>query len=220
MCNFLKNKTILLSKINQIIGLSLGDLAKRLKIPIPYNLKKKKGWIGQLFDNFFGVNLIHQSNIDFPHLGIELKTIPINRYGKPSQNTFVCSLSYINSNNFNWFQSYIRYKLSHVLWILIEEDKKIPLKERKIINSFLWKPSKKEENCIQKDWEILMDIIVFGRLEQLNSYYSKILEIKVKSFYKKNQTMSINQNGFIFKNSPIAFYLKKDFTKTIIIKNF
>ena len=40
----------------------------------------------------------------------------------------------------NWHQSWLRRKLSHVLWIPIEADAEIPLAERYIGQARLWKP--------------------------------------------------------------------------------
>ena len=79
----------LLSRAQVIAGLSFGDLATQLGIPVPPDLKRDKGWVGMLLETALGATAGSKAEQDFRHLGIELKTIPINAQGYPLETTFV-----------------------------------------------------------------------------------------------------------------------------------
>ncbi len=87
-----QNVDILLQRAEHIAGMSVLQLASALAIPLPYDLKCAKGFIGQLVEVALGATAGSKPTQDFPHLGIELKTIPITLDCKPAENTHVCAL--------------------------------------------------------------------------------------------------------------------------------
>ena len=76
----------LLANANWLAGFRLGEIAEILQIPVPKDLKRDKGWVGQLIETALGANAGSKAEQDFVHLGIELKTIPINVQGEPFGN--------------------------------------------------------------------------------------------------------------------------------------
>ena len=76
----------LLEKAQSIAGLTFGELADELNIPVPPDLKRDKGWVGMLFETALGATAGSKAEQDFSHLGIELKTLPINAEGFPFGN--------------------------------------------------------------------------------------------------------------------------------------
>ncbi len=203
-----------------MVGYTIEELASYVGISLPSNLKNNKGWIGQLLEYCLGANARKTQDKDFINLGIELKTIPINRYGKPLETTFVCTAPLIKNNGIRWHSSYLRYKLSRVLWIPIEGERKIPLGKRKITHPILWSPSLMEEKLLKQDWEELMDMIVLGYIENLTGNYGEILQIRPKSANKNVLTKGIGKYGQTIMTQPRAFYLKKKFTHQILIEYF
>ena len=117
----------LLSRAQAIAGLSFGELAAQLGIPVPPDLKRDKGWVGMLLETALGATAGSKAEQDFRHLGIELKTIPINAQGYPLETTFVSLAPLIQNSGVNWQNSHVRHKLSRVLWIPIEGSRSIPL---------------------------------------------------------------------------------------------
>ncbi|WMY96345.1 MAG: DNA mismatch repair endonuclease MutH [Arsenophonus sp.] len=212
------NEENLLKKARALAGYTIEELASYIGMPIPFNLKNNKGWIGELLEYCLGTNAGKKKEKDFLNLGIELKTIPINRYRQPLETTFICTAPLIENIGIRWNSSYLRYKLSRILWIPIEGEKKIPLGKRKITHPILWSPNLTEEKLIKRDWEELMDMIVLGYIENLNGNYGEILQIRPKAANKNILTKGIGKYGKPIMTQPRAFYLKKKFTSQILIK--
>jgi len=85
-----------------------------------------------LLETVLGATAGSKAEQDFSHLGIELKTLPINTEGFPLETTFVSLAPLVQNSGVNWENSHVRHKLSKVLWIPIEGSRDIPLRERHI----------------------------------------------------------------------------------------
>lgn len=206
----------LLSRAQAIAGLSFGELAAQLGIPVPPDLKRDKGWVGMLLETALGATAGSKAEQDFRHLGIELKTIPINAQGYPLETTFVSLAPLIQNSGVNWQNSHVRYKLSRVLWIPIEGSRSIPLAERRIGTPILWQPSEQQERQLQRDWEELMDYIVLGQLDKINARLGEVLQLRPKGANSKSLTKGIGKHGEIIDTLPLGFYLRKAFTHEIL----
>ena len=206
----------LLSRAQAIAGLSFGELATQLDIPVPPDLKRDKGWVGMLLETALGATAGSKAEQDFRHLGIELKTIPINSQGYPLETTFVSLAPLTQNRGVNWQNSHVRHKLSRVLWIPIEGSRAIPLAERRIGTPILWQPSEQQEHQLQRDWEELMDYIVLGQLDKINARLGEVLQLRPKGANSKSLTKGIGKNGEIIDTLPLGFYLRKAFTHEIL----
>ena len=193
----------LLEKAQSIAGLTFGELADELNIPVPPDLKRDKGWVGMLLESALGATAGSKAEQDFSHLGIELKTLPINAEGFPLETTFV-SLAHV------------RHKLSKVLWIPIEGSRDIPLRERHIGQPILWRPSTEQEHQLRQDWEELMDYIVLGKLDQVTARIGEVMQLRPKGANSKAITKGIGKNGEVIDTLPLGFYLRKEFTAGIL----
>ena len=206
----------LLSHAQAIAGLSFGELATQLDIPVPPDLKRDKGWVGMLLETALGATAGSKAEQDFRHLGIELKTIPINSQGYPLETTFVSLAPLTQNRGVNWQNSHVRNKLSRVLWIPIEGSRSIPLAERRIGTPILWQPSEQQERQLQRDWEELMDYIVLGQLDKINARLGEVLQLRPKGANSKSLTKGIGKHGEIIDTLPLGFYLRKAFTHEIL----
>lgn len=209
----------LLAKANWLSGFSFAEIAELLHIPVPPDLKRDKGWVGMLIETVLGAKASSKAEQDFAHLGIELKTIPINSVGYPLETTFVSLAPLIQNSGVNWETSHVRYKLSKVLWIPVQGERQIPLAERYIGNPILWQPSLEQERRLQQDWEELMDYIVLGQVEKINARLGEVLQLRPKGANSKALTKGIGQNGEVIQTLPLGFYLRKEFTAEIL-QNF
>ncbi|MGP1924957.1 MAG: DNA mismatch repair endonuclease MutH [Arsenophonus sp. NEOnobi-MAG3] len=210
----------LLNKAKKLRGYTMAELAYHTGIPIPHDLKRAKGWVGQLLEYCLGANAGSKAEQDFAHIGIELKTIPINRYGQPLETTFVCVAALIGNTGVTWLSSHVRHKLSRVLWIPIEGEKKIPLPERRVGSPLLWNPNPIEEQLLKRDWEELMDMIVLGQVENITACHGQVLQIRPKAANSKALTQGIGRHGQPIMTLPRGFYLKKNLTATILARHF
>lgn len=206
----------LLSQAQSIAGLTFGELAAELHIPVPIDLKRDKGWVGMLLERALGATAGSKAEQDFSHLGVELKTLPINAEGYPLETTFVSLAPLVQNSGVKWENSHVRHKLSCVLWMPIEGSRHIPLRERHIGAPIFWKPTAEQERQLKQDWEELMDLIVLGKLEQITARIGEVMQLRPKGANSRAVTKGIGKNGEIIDTLPLGFYLRKEFTAQIL----
>ncbi|HHF3451541.1 TPA: DNA mismatch repair endonuclease MutH [Haemophilus influenzae] len=206
----------LLSQAQSIAGLTFGELADELHIPVPPDLKRDKGWVGMLLETALGATAGSKAEQDFSHLGVELKTLPINAEGYPLETTFVSLAPLVQNTGVKWENSHVRHKLSCVLWMPIEGSRHIPLRERHIGAPIFWKPTAEQERQLKQDWEELMDLIVLGKLEQITARIGEVMQLRPKGANSRAVTKGIGKNGEIIDTLPLGFYLRKEFTAQIL----
>lgn len=212
----------LLHLCDQIAGITILELASLLNTTSPKSLNNNKGWIGQLLEKYLGAKSGNLPITDFPHLGIELKTIPVNsKTLQPLESTFICTAP-LNQPNINWESSVVKLKLSHILWIPIEEClPNINFTKRRIGKAFLWQPKPQELAILKQDWQELTELIQLGNIKLLSAKYGRYLQIRPKALNcKKNLSNYITSDGESIKTVARGFYLRTNFTKTILANYF
>lgn len=210
----------LLEYCEAIAGYSLSELAEIANIPVPENLRTNKGWVGQLIEWHLGATAGSKPEQDFKHLGIELKTIPIDSKGKVLETTFVCSTPILHTTHLNWENSNIRNKLSKVLWVPVQGERKVPLADRIVGSGFLWTASILQEQLMMNDWNELMENISLGKIEQISARDGQVLQLRPKAANGQCLTHAYGEEGELIKVRPRGFYLKKTFTQGIINQQF
>jgi len=210
----------LLARAQSLAGYSLGELAAHASLAIPPDLKREKGWVGMLLEVYLGAMAGSKPEQDFADIGIELKTIPIDRSGKPLETTFVCVAPLTGNSGVTWESSHVRHKLARVLWIPVEGERQIPLAERRIGAPLLWSPSAEEERQLRQDWEELMDLIVLGKVETITARHGEVLQLRPKGANSKALTEAIGEFGQPIMTLPRGFYLKKSFTRPLLARHF
>lgn len=215
-----ENEQILLAQAQKLAGYTLGELAVLASLSIPNDLKRDKGWIGVLLELWLGASAGSKPEQDFAALGIELKTIPVDRWGRPLETTFVCVAPLTGNTGVTWETSHVRNKLKRVLWIPVEGERQIPLAERHIGTPLLWAPSAEEERQLQLDWEELMDLIVLGQVERITARHGEVLQLRPKAANSKALTDAFGADGSPILTLPRGFYLKKNFTAALLARHF
>lgn len=210
------DEATLLKRAYGIAGYTLGDLARELGRCVPANLNQDKGWIGILLESYLGASAKSKPERDFTNLGIELKTIPVDKQGYPLETTFVSVAPLVANHGVTWESSHVRYKLQKVLWIPIEGLRTIALKRRRIGRPILWSPSLEEEHALKQDWQELMDMIVLGQIEKITARQGEYLQLRPKAANGKVTTAAIDEQGNSILVRPLGFYLKKHFTASIL----
>ncbi len=214
-----KTEQQLLQRARELAGLSLREIAQDCQIPVPENLNRHKGWVGNLLETALGAKAGSKPEQDFAHLGIELKTIPINAQGYPLETTFVSLAPLTQTTGVEFEHSHLRYKLAKVLWIPILGERQIPVGERLIGQPILWQPNSEQLTALKNDWEELMDFIVLGKVEQITAQIGEVLQLRPKGANSRAKTKGVGQNGEIIDTLPLGFYLRKNFTAQIL-QNF
>jgi DNA mismatch repair protein MutH len=210
----------LLTRAQALSGLSLGELARRFNLTVPRQQLYAKGWVGELLELELVATAGSRPEPDFPHLGVELKTLPLNHDGKPRESTFVCSISLNNTANTCWETSLVWRKLRRVLWIPIEAAPNIPLAQRRICTPLLWSPSYEQEKVLRTDWQELSDMICFGQLADITAKLGRYLQIRPKAAHAKSLCWGVAETGEPTLTLPRGFYLRSAFTGSILQQYF
>lgn len=210
----------LIARCHAIAGLTLGELAEMANVAIPANLQRHKGWPGMLIEKWLGASAGSKPQQDFPELGIELKTIPIDANFSPLETTYVCFAPLLMTPGITWETSNVRNKLQQVLWLPIEGDRAIPLAERRVATGFYWRPNESEDTLLRRDWEELVEQIATGQVESITSRQGEALHIRPKAANGKVLTDALGPEGQRIKTRPRGFYLRKTFTHQILLNAF
>ncbi len=206
----------LLQRAQHLAGLTLSELAAELQRQLPENLLRDKGSVGQLLELALGASAGSKAEPDFPHLGVELKSLPIDRRGKPLESTYVCVAPMTGATLQRWEDSWVCQKLRLVLWVPILAEREIVLADRMIGRAFLWQPNAIESQLLKQDWEELMDLLALGGLDQIKGAHGKVLQLRPKGANSKALTSAIGPGGEPIQALPRGFYLKAGFTAQIL----
>lgn len=209
----------LMQRCADIAGQTLGQLASACHLPVPEDLSRHKGWVGQLLEKCLGADAGTQAEPDFLQLGIELKTLPLNRHGQPKESTYVCTVSLTDTGELRWQDSWLCRKLSHVLWVPIEAEPAIPLAERYVGQAFLWRPDSEQTQQLKTDWEALMDLIVTSEQAALTAHHGHYLQIRPKAAHSRVLGRSIADDGSMQVMNPKGFYLRTRFTAELLARH-
>ena len=206
----------LLERAADIAGKTLQYIANLQNISLPDRLTSAKGQVGEMLEYFLGASAGTLPEADFLEIGVELKTIPVNRHGRPKESTFICTVNLLPNQQPDWATSTVKKKLSRVLWVPIEADASIPLPQRRIGTAILWSPDQEQEKILRQDWEELTGMIHMGELDQITARYGKYLQIRPKAMNARSLQTGIDAEGNISKTLPRGFYLRTVFTRQIL----
>ncbi len=210
----------LLERCQLLAGKTLGQVAAELGLSVPENLQRHKGWVGQLLETYLGADAGNQAEPDFTGLGIELKTLPLNAQGEPKESTYVCTVSLTESGHLQWQDSWVRRKLSQVLWLPVEADSSIMLADRYVGLGWIWQPTPDQEKQLQRDWEELMDRIVLGEQADITAREGQYLQIRPKAANSRVMAKSLGEDGEATLINPKGFYLRSQFTRELLATQF
>jgi DNA mismatch repair protein MutH len=210
----------LLSNAAQLAGLTLGEVASIAGIAVPANLKRHKGWAGQLLERALGAAAGSKSEKDFAKLGVELKTLPIDMLGQPLETTYVCYAHLTQVAGLQWQDSNVKNKLSRVLWVPVDGRREISPGQRIIATPFLWSPNAQQEKLLRQDWEELMALISLGKIDSITARHGQYLQLRPKAANGQALTTAIGRAGQVIQTRPRGFYLRKEFTKMLLSEQF
>ncbi|KTC90352.1 DNA mismatch repair endonuclease MutH [Fluoribacter dumoffii] len=212
-----KTEAEIIERCTDIAGLSFAQLGFGLDLPIPDNPNQRKGWVGQAIELALGTDAQNNSLPDFKELGVELKTLPLNKSGKPTESTFITSIPLLTIHKQEWKTSQCYLKLRRILWIPIEGDADIPYHQRRVGQGFLWSPDKAQENILEADWSYLSLKIGTGQLESLDAKEGEYLQVRPKAANGKSLCYGYDIHGNKIKTLPRGFYLRSRFTTQILL---
>ncbi|KTC79615.1 DNA mismatch repair endonuclease MutH [Legionella cherrii] len=210
-----KTEAELLERCSTIAGLSFAQLGLSLGLSIPANPNQRKGWVGQAIELALGADAQNKSLPDFKFLGVELKTLPLNKSGKPTESTFITSIPLLTIHRQVWKTSQCYLKLKRILWVPVEGDTDISYPQRRIGQGFIWSPDRLQESVLEADWNYLSLQIGTGHLESVDAKEGEYLQVRPKAANGKSLCYGYDIQGNKIKTLPRGFYLRSSFTAKI-----
>tara|TARA_B100001094_G_scaffold295291_1_gene316525 strand:+ start:5992 stop:6660 length:669 start_codon:yes stop_codon:yes gene_type:complete len=206
----------LFARADALSGATLAELAQEASWPLPQNLAKDKGYVGHLLECILGAASGSKPQQDFPHLDLELKTLPIGLHLQPLETTYITTVPLLNQGLVEFEQTVLYQKLKRVLWIPIQGEREIPLAQRLIGTPFVWQPCAQQWSLIRQDWEEIMTQICTGHIETLSARQGQVLQVRPKAAHGRALTSAVGHDGVFIQTRPRGFYLKKHFTQQIL----
>lgn len=206
----------LLARARALRGLSLSDLDPvRNAAPLRGGLRQK-GKIGEALERALGATPGGGAVHDFPHLGIELKTIPVDSVGVPHESTFVCALRVGCAERMDWRVSWVRAKLARVLWVPIVGPRAGEPRERRVGDAILWAPTASQERVLGADFDEIVGRVGAGGIEDVTAHLGRWLQLRPKAASGRARTHVLGPGGELVATVPRGFYLRPRFTGALL----
>jgi len=210
------NEAELRERASWLEGRTIGELAAAIGVGVPPAGARGKGKIGSLVEKALGAESGSLGVPDFPTLGIELKTIPIDGRGVPRESTFVCTISLADADRAEWETSALRAKLSCVLFVPVLSGSEISSHERRIGAPLFWRPTPAQEAVLHADFDDAMGIIGAGGIEAVTARAGRWLQVRPKAATGSVRTISFGPEGEWIATVPRGFYLRASFTRALL----
>jgi DNA mismatch repair protein MutH len=202
----------LLLRAEALEGRALDELEGALASEASEPGRSRKGKTGALLERVLGAVGGSFKGPDFPALGVELKTIPVDRFGRARESTFVCSLSLRDAEQLDFEASPLFAKLHKVLWIPIV----ISAGQHRIGRPLLWQPTPAQESVLRGDYDELVGMIAIGKIECLTARFGRWLQVRPKGAHGRVRTRAVNEDGEPLWTMPRGFYLRARFTTALL----
>ncbi|MFK8002419.1 MAG: DNA mismatch repair endonuclease MutH [Polyangiales bacterium] len=206
----------LVERARHLTGRTLGEIAARLNVPLPESQARAKGLVGQLMEKALGASAGSRSEPDFLEIGVELKTLPVGADGKPKESTFVASLPLMTLTEVDYEDSFVAKKLVRVLWVPIQADPAIPLRDRRVGRALLWSPTEEERAVLRADYERIAHLVLDGAHADVNGRLGTYLQVRPKAADSQVRGKTMDDLGQIAWTGPRGFYLRPQFTLRVL----
>lgn len=202
----------LVERARRFAGWTLGELAAYLGAPLAVEVAREKGAVGHIVERALGARAGVRPEPDLPG-GIELKTLPVDRRGRPAESTFVTTVT-TRELDTDWCRSAARRKLARVLFVPVEAPSVRPFIERRLGTAFLWSPNRAEEAILETDWTSLVErLLVHGEIDATRGV---ALQVRPKGRSSTDRTLRTDAEGAPIVASKCGFYLRASFTAGIV----
>ncbi|TNF38280.1 MAG: DNA mismatch repair endonuclease MutH [Deltaproteobacteria bacterium] len=211
----------LLARARRVAGRRLADLASEHHVRVPEHLRSHKGWVGNLLEVTLGARAGSKPVPDFEHLGVELKTLPIGKNGRPRESTFVCVAPVDLMHELTWETSHVRRKLHKVLWVPVQADPDLPVAERRVGMPLLWScDTDPDAAVLREDWEDLTEQIRLGYIDAITGHRGRALQLRPKALTAAETRLTVGEDGWQVPTRPRGFYLRATFTATLLARHY
>jgi DNA mismatch repair protein MutH len=198
-----------------LTGRTLGDLAAERALPFAGREgARTKGKTGELLEQILGATGGAAAVHDFPELGVELKTVPIDGRSVPRECTYVCKLPLADADRSEWATSWAKAKLARVLWVPIVtgDAGHAPA----VGTPLLWSPTAEQLAVLGADFDEALGAVALGGVEALSSRTGRWLHVRPKAASSRARTWSVGRDADWVRAIPRGFYLRTQFTGAIL----
>jgi DNA mismatch repair protein MutH len=176
---------------------------------------REKGKVGEALERALGATPGAGAAHDFPHLGIELKSIPVDEAGTPHESTHVASLRFAGADRLEWRTSWVRRKLARVLFVPIVGRKRGLAAARRIGSPLLWSPTPDQEDVLRADFDELVGLVGAGRVEDVTAHLGRWLQLRPKGASGRDRDVAVTGDEVAWAMRR-GFYLRARFTGAIL----
>lgn len=211
-----KDFETLIERLNNIVGKKLDELSKQACVNLPNDPVHAKGFVGELVELLLGASAESLPIPDFPELGLELKTLPLDENFKPLESTFICYAPLTDVRNVRFEETALYKKITRMLFVFTIAPRDLPMNERTIAGYSFWNPNAEQLATIKNDYNELMELVSLGRINEINAKLGTIIQMRPKAANGKVLTDCIGPDGTIIKTRPRGFYMRRIFTTELI----
>lgn len=205
----------LLARARELRDVEVDTIASLVNLALRRDATHQKGKLGELCEWWLGATAGSSKLHDFPQLGVELKTIPVDAQLRPIETTFVASLHLQMADKLAWETSWVRQKLARVLWLPIVSARE-ENGPRRFGLPFLWEPSAEQEQILRDDFDEIVGMIGAGGIEAVDGKMGRWLQLRPKAQDSHDRTLVIGPEGEWLATVPRGFYLRTRFTGALL----
>jgi DNA mismatch repair protein MutH len=208
----------LLARALSLAGARVGELAASLGAATLASRGPvhTKGTPGAILERALGATGGPTRAHDFPELGVELKTIPVDERRQPVESTYVCTLSLADAETQEWASSWVRAKLARVLFVPLVGASGEPWSQRRVGPPVLWSPTPEQDDVLRADFDDVVGLVGVGRIEELTAHRGRWLQVRPKARHGRIRTVAWGAEGEAIATVPRGFYLRARFTGAIL----
>jgi DNA mismatch repair protein MutH len=202
-----------------LAGRTVASLAGSLGVRLPPVGATSKGKVGELVERALGATGGARAAHDFPDLGIELKTLPVDARGVARESTYVCRAAFDAVDTLTWERSWVRAKLAHVLWVpVVTPAKSAPWTERHLATPFFWEPSADEAALLADDFAELLGTVALAGVDAVSARRGQVLQLRPKAAHGGARARTRSESGDETSSVPRGFYLRATFTTALLAR--
>jgi DNA mismatch repair protein MutH len=116
----------------------------------------------------------------------------------------------------DWDASWVRQKLTCVLFVPIVGDKGVPVEDRTVGEPSLFRPTPAQDAQLRADYDDIMGLVGAGRVEEVTAHLGRYLQLRPKARDGSARTVTFGREGERITTVPRGFYLRATFTRALL----
>ena len=201
----------LLARARGLAGRTLDEVAADVGLRVP-DLRRHKGFVGELLERALGATGANRAEPDFPGLGVELKSLPVDPTGRPRESTWVCTAPLDEAFRGAWEASWVRRKLARVLFVPV-----VQLEPRVFGAAFLWSPDADEDALLRRDWAEVAEAVALGEMWRVTGRMGRALQVRPKGSSAGERAWVLGDDDWVSEMRR-GFYLRPSFTAAVLAR--